>query len=198
MTGLDKILKHIEDDASAAAGAILAKAKSEADKMIADAKAEGEQRCAEIRKQSELDVKAHMNRVKSTANLQEKKIILEVKQQIINDIIVSAKDYFLTLSDEDYFRNIVLMVKKYALAEAGQILFSKKDYNRLPEQFEDILNASLTDTVGAALTISKETKDIDGGFILIYGDVEENCSFDALFFAAKENLQDKVRALLFE
>ena len=47
------------------------------------------------------------------------------------------------------------------------------------------------------LTISKESKEIDGGFLLLYGDVEENCSFDAMFMAAKETLQDEVRDLLF-
>jgi V/A-type H+-transporting ATPase subunit E len=138
-----------------------------------------------------------MSRAQSSAMLQEKKLILEAKQQIITDIIASAKDHLLNLSDEEYFISIISMIKRYTLPEAGQILFSTKDNKRLPVQFEDFINSSLTDKMGAALTISKEARDINGGFILIYGDVEVNCSFDALFFAAKENLQDKVRALLF-
>lgn len=198
MTGLDKILKHIEENSTATADAVINKAKNEADKIIADGMADGKQRCAEIKKQSELNVRATMSRAQSAASLQEKKLILEAKQQIIADVITSAKDFLINLSDEEYFKYIISMIKRYALPEAGQILFSKKDYNRLPEQFEDFINSSLNDKIGAALTISKETSNIDGGFILIYGDVEVNCSFDALFFAAKENLQDKVRALLFE
>jgi V/A-type H+-transporting ATPase subunit E len=42
-----------------------------------------------------------------------------------------------------------------------------------------------------------ETQEMSGGFILLYGDIEENCSFDALFLQAKEELQDKVRDYLF-
>lgn len=198
MTGLDKILKHIEEDAAASAQTIIDKAKEEADRIMANAKEEGQQRCEDIRKQSELDIKSVESRGRSAALLQEKKLILEAKQQVISDIIQKAQDSLLNQSDEDYFNDILEMVVKHALPKEGLILFSKRDYNRLAEQFEDRINASLTDTIGATLTIAEETKDINGGFILKYGDIEVNCSFDALFFAAKENLQDKVREVLFK
>jgi V/A-type H+-transporting ATPase subunit E len=56
----------------------------------------------------------------------------------------------------------------------------------------------LADKKNASLIISENTVTIDGGFILKYGDVEENCSFDALFSSAKEELSDRVNAILFE
>ena len=61
------------------------------------------------------------------------------------------------------------------------------------------LNAALVagGKEGAALTVSSETRDIDGGFVLTYGGIEENCSFDALFDSAHEMLQDKVQEILF-
>lgn len=197
MTGLDKILKHIEDAAAMNEESMLNQGKREADKIIADAMAEGKQRCAEIRKETDRNVKASMSRAESAAALQEKKLILNAKQQIISDVILSAKEYLLNLSDEKYFENILLMVKKYALPKAGGILFSEKDYKRLPEQFEDIINVSLTDKKEAVLKISQETRNIDGGFVLTYGEVEVNCSFEGLFSADIENLQDKVSELLF-
>lgn len=198
MTGLDKILKHIEEDAATSAQTIIDKAKEEADRIMANAKEEGQQRCEDIRKQSELDIKSIENRGHSAALLQEKKLILEAKQQIISDIIQKAQDSLLDQPDEDYFNTIINMVVKHALPHEGKILFSNKDYNRLPEQYEDRINAGLTDIAGASLTVTEGDADIDGGFILKYGDIEVNCSFDALFFAAKENLQDKVREVLFQ
>lgn len=197
MTGLDKILKHIEEDAAASVQAILDKAKEEADGIMAAGREEGQRRCEDIRKQSELEIKSIKSRGHSAVLLQEKKLILEAKQQIISDIIQKAQDLFLNQSDEEYFNTIKKMIIKYALPQEGTILFSKKDYNRLPEQFENKINVNLMDTIGGTLTISEETIDINGGFILKYGNIEENCSFDALFFAAKENLQDKVREVLF-
>lgn len=197
MTGLDKILTHIKEDASTAAEAIITQANKEANKITSDAQAEGKQRYEEINKQSELDVKAYKNRFKSAANLQERKLVLEAKQQIIGDIIRKAEDSLMNLSDEEYFKAILAMVKKYAQPESGQILFSKKDNKRLPVNFEDRLKEALEGIDGASLLISKETREIDGGFVLIYGEIEENCSFDALFLEARENMQDKVSALLF-
>lgn len=197
MTGLDKILKHIEDTAVANKESILNQGKSEADKIVADAKAEGKRRCAEIKKETEENVKTSISRAESAAALQEKKLILNAKQQMISDVILSAKKYLLNLSDEEYFEKILLMVKKYALPEAGQILFSKKDDKRLPGQFEDLINFALMDKHGATLKISEENRNIDGGFILSYGDIEVNCSFEGLFYADMESLQDKVCELLF-
>ena len=38
----------------------------------------------------------------------------------------------------------------------------------------------------------------DGGFILSYGGVDQNCSVSALFEEGAETLQDKIQTLLFE
>jgi V/A-type H+-transporting ATPase subunit E len=90
------------------------------------------------------------------------------------------------------------MVKKYAHNKSGKLLFSAVDKNRLSVDFDLKLIQVLADKPEASLIVSDETVTLDGGFLLIYGDIEENCSFDALFSAEKENLQDKVNSLLFE
>lgn len=198
MTGLEKILKHIEEDAHAAADQSLAKAKSQADEIMANARAEGEKKCAEIAERSKLDVQSSLSRAESAANLQEKKLILNAKQEIIGNVINHAKESIIKLPDKEYFDIIIRMVPKYAMAQTGQIMFSHTDYKRLPEQFNETLKNALAGKEGAVLAVSGDTVNIDGGFILVYGDIEINCSFDALFAAAKETLQDKVCEVLFE
>ena len=103
------------------------------------------------------------------------------------------------MPQEAYFENIVKLAVKASQNGKGTILFSKADLDRLPEIFADTLNAALVagGKEGAALTVSSETRDIDGGFVLTYGGIEENCSFDALFDSAHEMLQDKVQEILF-
>ena len=39
--------------------------------------------------------------------------------------------------------------------------------------------------------------EANGGFVLVYGGIEENCSFEAMFAAQREKLQDQVHAFLF-
>ena len=76
-----------------------------------------------------------------------------------------------------YFDMILKLAVKSAQPGEGELLLSKKDLERLPEGFEDRLNASLKDK-GAVLHISGDTRDIDGGFVLTYGGIEENCSIE--------------------
>jgi V/A-type H+-transporting ATPase subunit E len=198
MTGLEKILKAIEDEAQAGADAVITEANKEAEVILTAARLEAEKKSSQIAEKSAADVKSVISRAESAAALQEKKILLNTKQQIISNIITKARNSLAVLPDSEYMDIILKMVKKYAHNKAGKILFSAADKNRLPKDFNAGLAAALSGKAGAVLTIADETADIDGGFLLVYGDIEENCSFDALFSAAKDTLQDKVNSLLFE
>ena len=73
---------------------------------------------------------------------------------------------------------------------------SGEDLARLPAYFPRKLS-EIGAAKGGTLVLSEESREIKGGFILAYGGIEENCSFEALFEAEKERLQDIVRAQLF-
>jgi|APHig6443718053_1056840.scaffolds.fasta_scaffold22791_1 V/A-type H+/Na+-transporting ATPase subunit E len=198
MTGLEKILAHIEDDAKATADTVSEKAKAEVDRILAEAKEEAAQKCADMNKQSELEFSARKKRIESQAALQKRELILKAKQQMISDIIEKTKVYLKDLSDQEYLETIETMIKKCALPKAGELLFSASDLNRLPAGFEEKTKLMLKDIAGASLSLSRETRNINGGFIVRYGDIEINCSFDALIAASKDEIQDKVYKLLFE
>jgi V/A-type H+-transporting ATPase subunit E len=197
MTGIEKIINFIKEDAASAAEAIKSKAKADSDEIIAEAKVQGLKASEEILGQSKAEVQDYLSRAESSAKLKEKKMILDAKQQMIGDIITGAKEAFAKLSDAEYFDIIIKMVKRYSLNKSGKILFSKFDKKRLPEKFEEKINMALSEKQGANLAIAEETREITGGFILVYGDIEEDCSFEALFFAERELLQDKISMALF-
>lgn len=198
MTGLDKILKAIEAQADAVAGTVIAEAQKEADEILAAAKLEAEQKCAQIAEKSDADVKAILARGESAAALQERKVLLDAKQQIISNIIAEARKKLANLPETEYTDILLKMVKKYAHKKPGKILFSSSDKNRLPKDIETRLKAALADKEGADLTVCEEYAPLEGGFLLIYGDIEENCSFDAMFAEAREELSDKVNSFLFD
>lgn len=198
MTGLEKIIKVIEADAQASVDKILAEAKEEEQQILALAREEAEQGVAKIAQKPVSEIKAILNRAESGARLLKRQRLLDAKQEMINKIILKAKKKLTSLPDSDYFDIILQIVKKHAHKEAGIIKFSQADLDRMPKKFKKSLDATIKDIKNASLTISKECAKIDGGFILVYGDIEENCSFDALFNEAKEELQDKVNAYLFE
>lgn len=197
MTGIEKIINYIKEDAASAAEAIKSKAKADSDEIIAAAKTQGLKTSEEILQQSKAEVKAYLSRAESSAKLAEKRMILDAKQQMIGDIIAGAKAKFSKMPDSEYFDIILKMIKRYSLNKPGKILFSKADKKRLPEKFGEMINKSLSEKQGASLDISDETREISGGFILVYGNIEEDCSFEALFFAERELLQDKISSALF-
>lgn len=198
MTGLDKIIKVIEADAKASVERILNEAKEEEDKIISLAKEEASKEISEINQKSASEVKAILSRAQSSAKLIRRQMLLDAKLTMINEIILKAKHKLTSLPDTEYFDIILQIVKKHAHKGPGLIKFSQADLDRLPEKYEESLKTTLKDIPNASLTISKESAKIDGGFILVYGDIEENCSFESLFAEAREDLQDKVNAFLFE
>ena len=86
MSGLDKIIDHITQEARDEAGKIVSKAKEEAEKYLSDGKNDALARVAAIEKQSGLDVAAAFKRIESAADLQEKRTVLQAKQEIIESV----------------------------------------------------------------------------------------------------------------
>ncbi len=198
MAGLDKIIDHIKNDADRSANEIIDGAKSEADRIISAAKAEAKKQCDYLEAQSKSAVADTIKRGDSAAELKEKRMILEAKQEIIDQVISDALVHLEGLPEGEYFDAILKMVGKYSLAKEGEIVFSQKDKNRLPSGFEAKIKDALNGKPGAQLTISNNTRNIKSGFVLVYGDIEENCSFEAIFTELHDTLQDKVGAMLFE
>lgn len=198
MTGLEKILKTIEDQAQAEADEVIAQANQTAKEILDAAKLEAEKQSRRIAEKSASDVRAALSRAESAAALQEKKILLEAKQQIISNIILKARDSLANLPSLEFTEIILQMIKRYAHNKPGKIIFSATDKSRLSIDFMEKVNDVLANKPGAQLTISEENANITNGFLLIYGDIEENCSFDSLFSSEKEILQDKVNSLLFK
>lgn len=196
MTGLDKIVQDIKKDSDARISSIMEETRKGKDKINKEAENEAAEKCAEINRRAKEQAEAVKERALSAAALQQRREILSAKQKIISGIIENAKKSIYKLPDKEYFNIILKMIRKYAPKADGKILFSKADKNRLPDGFAKAVEAAAKEK-GAKLAISDETRAIDGGFVLSYGGIEENCSFEALFDAKHDELQDKVNKILF-
>ncbi|MGN0399972.1 MAG: V-type ATP synthase subunit E [Blautia sp.] len=196
MTGLEKMKSQILDEANRSAGEILEQAKKEADAVMAEARKNAEAECQRISKKSEADVESLKGRAESSCDLQKRKAVLKAKQEVISEILERAYKKMLASDTETYFDIIRKMLNKYVLPEEGEICFSPDDKKRMPAGFEKEI-AAIAAAKGGKLTVSKEKRNIQGGFVLIYGGIEENCTFKAMFDSRKGELSDKVHALLF-
>ncbi len=190
MSGLEKILEYITQEANAEADKIIASAKEEAAAIISSEKKQADDQAAAIMKQAESDAAAQAKRIESSAQMTEKRILLQAKQDKIEEVLSMAKAEILSLNEDKYFEIIGRLLKKYASGEPGRIMFSQRDLDRLPA----VLKKQLED---CRLQVVDEPADIEGGFILSYGDIEENCSIDVLISSSREELQDKISRMIF-
>ncbi|MDY5577856.1 MAG: V-type ATP synthase subunit E [Lachnospiraceae bacterium] len=196
MANIDKITEQILEEAKVAANRNIEAAKAEASDIIKKAEEECKKMQDELAVKEENARKSASDRAKSAAQLKKRQAVLNAKQEIIADIIKAAYEKMLSLDDKTYFEVIEKMLKKFSLAKTGEIHFSEKDLKRMPAGYESVIEKAAKEN-GGTLTLSTETKNIDGGFILVYGGIEENCSIQAMFHDRREFLADKVHELIF-
>ena len=196
MAGLDKIVNQILEEANNSAGEKIQDAKQEAEEILQKAREESAKETEKIAAKAAADVKNYEDRVKSSADLSRRTKILETKQEMIAAVLDKAYATFCQKSDTEYFETIKAMLNKFALAENGEVIFSAKDLERMPDGFAEEIQ-KIAAAKGGTLALSKESRQIEGGFVLVYGGIEENCTFRALFDSQKDELQDKVQKILF-
>ena len=183
MAGIDSILKRIAAEADVAAEDILGKARSEADRIRAEAKEKAVGIGEESARECAQDVEETGRRYASLADSKKRQAFLSAKQEMI-------------ASCEGYFGVMTKLLRKAVTGKDGTLYFSGKDLARMPSSFAEEAS-KIAREAGGSLTISKETRPMNGGFVLAYGGIEENCSIDALFEERADALSDAVRKILF-
>ncbi len=196
MTGLEKMKSQILDEANESAQTKISEAKTQADNILADARAEAEKSKDSISRKSDEEIAAHKERVESSEDLQRRTKLLEAKQQMIADVLDRAYESMQNMEPEAYFSMMEKLVDKYALPEAGELALSPADAARMPAGFEERVD-EIARGKGGSLTIAKETRKIDNGFVLVYGGIEENCTLEAIFDAERDDLSDIAQKILF-
>lgn len=196
MSGLDQMMQRIEERAQAQASEILLQARKEADKIAADAEAEREETVARISQKAAQDAAAYGERLAASLEQQRRTALLGAKQALITEALEKSYEALLALPDDQYFGFLEKVFARYVQKGSGEILFSEKDQKRMPSGYLAKLQAVAKEH-GGSLTLGKAQRPMDGGFILIYGGVEENCTIRALFDTRREALQDQIHRALF-
>lgn len=193
MSGIDVIISQIEQDTQAVCDKIVAEAQAKADKILAEARDQAQSVAAAGKDKTAARVADIKKRGESAADLEEKRVMLCAKQDIIATMLKKGLEDAKNLPDNEYFALIVQMVEKYSQPEDGIICFGRRDKERMPDDLPERVNSAAK----GRLTLAVEDADIDAGFILKYGGIEQNCSFDAIFASEAETLSDRAGKLLF-
>ena len=190
MTGLDKILMEIKKDSEVRVNDVLSGAKAEEKRILEEAQAESKRQSEEIIEKAKKDADTIRERAKSSIEIKAGRLVLSKKQEIINDLILKAKEFIGEMTADEYSEFMIKAIEKYSHKEEGVVKFSDHD--------KTFANAKVYDVIKEKnLKVSDEIIDAKIGFILDYGDIEENCTIDAIFDGSSEVLSDKVCGIIF-
>ncbi len=194
MTGLESILSQIAGDGQQEAEALLSEARAKAGEISQKAQEEAKEKAAAVIKEGERRAQDIRNRAQSAAELEKRNQILVFKQELIREAVAAARESLENAPDGEYFETLLSLYVRFAQEGRGEMRLCKRDLARLPDDFLARMRKAVPK---AEVTISPQPYEIGSGFLLVYGGVDINCTFDAIFEDAYDALRDAAGRLLF-
>ena len=195
MTGLDRIIEKILLQSQENCNAILNEASLEVKKIISEAREKANKESAEIVAKATAEAKKIEAVAKSSAESITRNRYLEIRNAILNDIISATYLEIEKFSDEEYFAMLKRLCINNVLEGECEMHLNGYDIGRLPDDFEMSINSEIYEK--GAVHICVTPADIDKGFILVYGDIEINCTLKAVFDENMDRLKDMLSTALF-
>lgn len=190
MTSSEKILAGIAEESKAQADKINSDAEKQAADIIAAAREEAESEAEKIKAEAEKKAELIINSGKSSAELLRRDTALNCRRGLIEKALITVADTVNAYSDKDYFDFLLTLIKKEKLNGKGEAYLSVKDKARDTASFKSELEA-------LGFTLSDNFADINGGFILKYGDIQINSELSALIHEKRDVLTDELNKALF-
>ena len=195
MDGIEKIIDRISSDAQREIDDVLAAAQAEAEKITAEYQAQAQAQADEILSRGEQAAVERGERLASVAQLECRKEVLRAKQEVIDEAFRLAMDKLTQLPQEEYVALLSDLAVKAAAKGNEKLIFSVADRARVGKAVVVAANEKLGDK--GQLTLSQETRPMQGGFILSDGVVEVNCTFETLVRLQRNTLSTQVADVLF-
>jgi V/A-type H+-transporting ATPase subunit E len=196
--GIDRIKEQILEDAQVDAERIITEAEDRA-RALKEKKAEEagnlRQRLIE---ESSLKAQERKRRMLTAANLEMKKNILAVKQEMINKVLEEALNAIEQMPVAEYRSIIAEMLMDTVISGDETVVFSERDQDRLDAGFLAGVNIKLREQgKKGELKLAPQRGRFRSGFVLVYGGLEINNSFESIIRMSRNELESEVAEILF-
>lgn len=195
MNGIDEILKKIEDDSDYEIKKLISDAENDAKNYVSDETKKAKDNASEIIENAKKRADIIRKNAKSGYEFLIKKDELAKKSEITGSFLKDIENELKNLPEKEYFDLIKKLILKYAEKNDGELMLSEKDKKRMPKDFFKNVNDELKKD-GRFLTLCNSDIDADGGFMIKYGEVYENCTFSALIEDNVEKIKDEIYKML--
>jgi len=195
MDGIEKITGRIAADVEREIQEISAQAAAQADEILANYKQQGHKEAESIVTRGKKSAEERQERLAGVAQLEARKAELAAKQKMIERAFDEAREKLANLPEKEYVELLAKLAVKASSSGKEQVIFSQKDRAKYGKQAVTAANEALG--AKGKLTLSEESRPMEGGLILQEGDVEVNCTFETLLRLQHSTLSLEVAKLLF-
>ena len=194
MKGTEKIIAHIRADAKSQADAVLAKAEEQAAQIRADYDKQAAQVYADKVRAGTKACQDQMDSVQRIANMEAKKTLLAVKQEMVSKSFEKAQALLTALPEEKYVAFLAALAAKASVTGDEEIVLNARDREAVGEAVVKAANEKLG---GGKLTLSDRSGEFAGGLILSRGNVEANCTAELLVELCRGEMSAEIADMLF-
>lgn len=191
--GIEIITTKIIEEARAEGKEIIEKAEQDVARILADA----EKKVAEIKVNSYEGSTNEKNKAihqkKAVADIDERKLLLQKKQDMIDACFEKAADVIASMGEDDTVNFLSNLVIQTGLKD-GTIILNAKD-----KKITEKLLKTLADKIAESnFVVSDEDGDFKGGLKLLHGKRQLNATIESLIEEERNRSAQLVAEMLFE
>lgn len=197
MTGVEKLVESILNEANSEAKNILAEAQQRKEHQHQKMQIAAENKTKEILNAAIKQGEENKKRMLAVYGLELRKEQLKEKRMLLDEVYAKAMHTIINLPKEEYLKLVSNLLLNTVSTGSEEVILSKN------EKFIDLaflngVNKMLADNgKKGALHFGHEKADINGGFILVEGGLFVNCSFDMVIKELRDKTEMHTAQILF-
>ena len=192
MNGIEKITARILADAQAEADAVKAEAEAKCAAVRGEYDKKAQDEYWKLVRGGVADCEAMVQRVGRNAQMEAKKGLLAIKQDMVSQAFAKATEQVCSMPQDKYIAFLAALAAKSAGTKDEEILVAERDA---------AIGAAVADEanklISGKLHYDGKTLDMKGGIVLRRGDIEVNCNIDILVDQYRYELASQVAEVLF-
>ena len=195
MSNIKNLTSKIIEDAEDKKETILSDAEKEKNKILS--KKQEEAKAAEkiIIEKAEIEAVSRKERIISSAKLEARNEKLKAKQEVISEIFEISIENLCNISEKEFKEFVRLTILNSNIVGEQKLILNDTSKKIIDGNFLLEINKELKSK--ATVTLSEETRNFKGGFVLEKDGIEINNTFEALVNSLKDDLNQEVARVLF-
>ncbi len=189
---IEKITEKIISEAQEYADNAVAEARKQEEEIINKALEDADKILLNVQNNIKDESDKVFSRRNSLAQLETRKMILQAKQDAVNECFERAVSEVYNMDEEKYIDFLVHILIDIGVKE-GEVLFNKKDAETVGSKVIVLANEK-----GNKFSLSTNTIDAKGGFKLVSGKVEITATIESIVDDIKEEITPDVVKALFD